>query len=81
VAGVFGSVFAPLLIGAGLGAVAAIALDVYLSPALFASAGDRPLPWSLPATEAFIVFMGTVALAGPVIRTLRVDAAEALRED
>jgi predicted permease len=81
VAGVFQSVFVPLLIGGGLGGLTALVLDLYLAPLLFTSAGGRPLPWSLPAAEAFVLLIGVVALLGPVLRTLRIDATEVLREN
>lgn len=80
VVGMFRSVFVPVLIGGGLGGVAALVLNFYLSPLLFSSGGGRPLPWILPGVEAFILVMGAVAVSGPVRRTLRVDATEALRD-
>ncbi len=81
VAGMFRSVFVPVLASATLGTVAALVLEFYLPPLLFGSAaGARPLPWILPAAEAFVFLMGLAALFGPVRRTLEVDATEALRE-
>lgn len=81
VAGMFRSVFVPVLVSAALGTVAALLLEFYLSPLLFGSAaGARPLPWILPAAEAFVFLMGLAALFGPIRRTLQVDATEALRE-
>lgn len=80
VLGIFRSVFVPVLIGGVLGGLLAITLDFYLSPLLFSGSGGGPLPWILPATEAFIFLIGVVALFGPVLRTLRVEPTEALRE-
>ena len=55
--------------------------DYYLSPMLFDfREGGRPLPWILPAAEAFIFLVAAFALSGPVRRVLRVDPVEALRE-
>ncbi len=78
IAGIFRSVFTPVLIGVAVGAVVALALNFYLTPLLFST--GRPLPWILPAAEAFVILMGVLALFGPVRRTLKVDATEALRE-
>ena len=57
----------------------ALLLDYYLSPLLFGADG-RPLPWILPAAEAFIFLIAAAVLYGPVRRALRVDPLEALRE-
>jgi predicted permease len=78
VAGVFRRVLFPVGVGVGLGAVAAMVLDSYLSPLLFDS--GRPLPWILPAAEAFISLIAALALWGPVRRALRTDPMEAIRE-
>ncbi len=80
VLGIFRSVFVPVSIGVGLGGLTALILDFYLSPSLFGTGANRPLPWILPAAEAFILLIGLLALFGPVRRTLQVDATEALRE-
>jgi hypothetical protein len=56
-------------------------LDFYWSPLLFpVREGGRPLPWILPAAEAFILLVGVIAVFGPTGRALRVDSVEALRE-
>jgi ABC-type antimicrobial peptide transport system permease subunit len=56
-------------------------LDYYLSPLLFDfGANGRPLPWILPAAEAFIFVIAVIVLHGPVRRALRVDPIEAMRE-
>jgi hypothetical protein len=59
----------------------ALLLEYFLSPLLFSSAGGRPLPWILPAAEAFVLLMGVVALFGPIRRTLCVNPVEALRTE
>jgi ABC-type antimicrobial peptide transport system permease subunit len=80
VLGIFRSVFVPASIGVALGGLTALLLNFYLSPLLFSSEGGRPLPWILPAAEAFVLLMGFAAVCGPVRRTLQVDATEALRQ-
>jgi putative ABC transport system permease protein len=78
IAGVFRRVLFPVGLGAALGALAAMLLDYYLSPLLFDS--GRPLPWILPAAEAFIFLIAALALYGPVRRALRIDPMQAIRE-
>lgn len=79
--GFFRTVFVPLVAGIAIGGSTALILDFYLSPLLFDySDGGRPLPWVLPAAEAFVLLMGVIAIFGPVRRALRVDPTEALRE-
>jgi ABC-type antimicrobial peptide transport system permease subunit len=80
VAGIFRSVFVPVLVGVALGGLTALLLDFYFSPVLSGAEGGQRLPWILPAAEAFVLLMGVVALLGPVRRTLQLDATEALRE-
>jgi hypothetical protein len=48
VAGIFRSVFLPALSGVGLGGLTALLLYFYLSPLLFRSEGDRPVPGFFP---------------------------------
>lgn len=79
--GFFRTIFVPVVAGVAIGGSTALILDFYLSPLLFNYAeGGRPLPWVLPAAEAFVLLMGVIAVFGPVRRALRVDATEALRE-
>ena len=66
--------------GVALGGLTALLLDFYLSPMLFVREGGRPLPWILPAAEAFIILVGVMAVFGPTRHALRVDSVEALRE-
>jgi len=81
IAGIFRQVLLPAGIGVALGGVSAVLLNYYVSPLLVdAGAGGRPLPWILPAAEAFIFLIAAIALYGPVRRALRVDPVEALRE-
>ncbi|RPH35200.1 FtsX-like permease family protein [bacterium] len=81
IAGVFRQVLLPVGIGVTLGGLAALLLDYYLSPLLFdVKAGGRPLPWILPAAEAFVFLIAAISLYGPVRCALRVDPVEALRE-
>lgn len=78
----FRRVLVPVGVAAGIGALGAALLDHYFSPALFElREGGRPLPWVLPAAEAFIVFTGLLVVAGPARRALRVDPVEALRDE
>ena len=78
----FRRVLVPVALAAGIGAVGAALLDHYVSPALFElREGGRPLPWILPAAEAFIVLTGLLVVAGPARRALRVDPVEALRDE
>jgi predicted permease len=79
VLGIFRRVLIPVSAGVALGGLAALLLDFYLSPLLFAGAGGRPLPWILPAAEAFILLVGVIAVFGPTRRALGVDPVEALR--
>jgi ABC-type antimicrobial peptide transport system permease subunit len=81
VMGIFRSVFGPVLIGMGLGGAAALALNFYLTPLLFGSTGGRPLPWILPVAEGFVVLVGLAAISGPILRTFRTDAMDALRQN
>jgi ABC-type lipoprotein release transport system permease subunit len=79
--GIFRSVLVPVSIGVVLGGLTALLLDFYFSPLLFpVRQGGRPLPWVLPAAEAFILLIGVIAVFGPARRTLGVDPVEALRE-
>ena len=80
VLGIFRRVLIPVSAGVVLGGFAALVLDFYFSPLLFAGEGSRPLPWILPAAEAFILLVGVIAVFGPARRTLGVDPVEALRE-
>jgi hypothetical protein len=79
VLGIFRRVLVPVSAGVALGGLTALLLDFYLSPFLFRE-GGRPLPWVLPAAEAFILFVGVMAVFGPTRHALGVDPAEALRE-
>ena len=75
-------VLVPVAVAAGIGALGAALLDHYFAPALFeVREGGRPLPWALPAAEAFIVLIGLLVVAGPARRALRVDPVEALRDE
>jgi len=81
VAGIFRTVLIPVSAGVGIGALAALLLDFYLSPVLFPAAkGGRPLPWILPAAEVFILLVGVIALLRPARQALRVDPVEMIRE-
>jgi putative ABC transport system permease protein len=80
VLGIFRRVLVPVSAGVALGGLTALLLDFYLSPLLFVGEGGRPLPWILPAAEAFILLVGVIAVFGPTRRALRVDSVEALRE-
>jgi hypothetical protein len=82
IAGLFRRVLVPVAVAAGVGALGAALLDHYFSPLLFdLREGGRPLPWILPAGEAFIVLTGLLVIAGPARRALRVDPVEALRDE
>jgi predicted permease len=80
VLGIFRRVLVPVSVGVALGGLAALLLDFYLSPLLFVREGGRPLPWILPAAEAFILLIGVIAVFGPTRRALGVDPVEALRQ-
>jgi hypothetical protein len=81
IAGVFRRVLIPVGGGVAIGALAAMLLDYYLSPLLCDFGADgRPLPWILPAAEAFIILIAAIALYEPVRRALRIDPMEAVRE-
>ena len=80
IAGAFRRVLLPVGVGMVLGSVAAGMLESYLSPLLFDQSGARPLPWILPAAEAFVLLTALIALWGPVRRALRVDPFATLRE-
>jgi hypothetical protein len=79
VLGIFRRVLVPVSTGVALGGLTALLLDFYYSPVLFVE-GGRPLPWILPAAEAFILLVGVIAVFGPARRALGVDPVEALRE-
>ena len=78
VLGIFRRVLIPVASGVAVGGVAAVLLHFYFSPLLLD--GARPLPWILPATEAFILLVGVIAASGPTRRVLGADPVEALRE-
>lgn len=81
VAGIFRRVLVPIAVAAVAGAAGAVLIDHYLSPALFElREGGRPLPWVLPAAEAFIVLIGLLVVAGPARRTIRTDPVATLRD-
>jgi hypothetical protein len=80
VLGIFRRVLVPVSAGVALGGLTALLLDFYLSPLLFVREGGRPLPWILPAAEAFVLLVGVIAVSGPTRRALGVDPVEALRE-
>jgi predicted permease len=75
IAGVFRRVLVPVAGGVAIGGLAAMLLDYYLSPLLY-----KPLPWILPAAEAFIFLIAALASYGPVRGALRIDPIEAVRE-
>jgi ABC-type antimicrobial peptide transport system permease subunit len=82
IVGLFRRVLVPVAVAAGAGALGAALLDHYFSPLLFdLMEGGRPLPWILPAGEAFLVLTGLLVVAGPARRALRVDPVEALRDE
>jgi len=81
VLGIFRSVLVPVSVGVALGGLTALLLDFYLSPLLFpVREGGRPLPWILPAAEAFVLLVGVIAVFGPARRALGIDPVEAMRE-
>jgi hypothetical protein len=81
VLGIFRRVLVPVSAGVAVGGLIALLLNYYLSPLLFdVRDGGRPLPWILPAAEAFILLVGVIAVFGPTRRVLDVDPVEALRE-
>lgn len=81
ITGIFRQVLVPVATGVTLGGLTALLLDMYLSPLLFgARESGRPLPWILPAAEAFVLTVGVIAVFGPARRALRVDPVEELRE-
>jgi putative ABC transport system permease protein len=80
VLGIFRRVLVPVSAGVALGGVTALLLNFYLSPLLFGRESDQPLPWILPAAEAFILLVGVLAVLGPTRRALGVDPVEILRE-
>jgi ABC-type antimicrobial peptide transport system permease subunit len=80
VTGVFRSVLVPVSIGVVLGGVGAQLVAHYWSGLLFGD-GRLPLPWILPATEAFLFLLAAISLHGPIRRALRIDPVEALRSE
>ena len=79
VLGIFRRVLVPVSAGVVLGGLGALLLDFYFSPMLFPE-GGRPLPWILPAAEAFVFLVGVIAVFGPARRALGIDPVEAMRE-
>jgi ABC-type antimicrobial peptide transport system permease subunit len=73
-------VLVPVSAGVALGGATALLLNFYLSPLLFGRDSGQPLPWILPAAEAFILLVGVLAVLGPTRRALGVDPVEILRE-
>jgi hypothetical protein len=80
VLGIFRQVLIPVSVGVALGGLTALLLDFYWSPLLFVGEGGRPLPWILPAAEAFVLLVGVLAVFGPTRRVLGIDPLEAMRE-
>lgn len=78
-AGIFGGVLAPVSAGAAVGGLVALFLNYFLAAVFLANLGRRPLPWILPAAEAFIIVIGLLVLVGPARRAIRVHPTEALR--
>lgn len=78
VLGIFRRVLIPVSAGVAVGGVAALLLHFYFSPLLLE--GGRPLPWILPAVEAFVLAVGVIAASGPTRGVLGADPVEALRE-
>ena len=81
IGGIFRRVLVPVSVGVGLGGLAALLIDYYLSPLLFDfREGGRPLPWILPAAESLLIVIGILVSASPVRRALRLGPLEDLRE-
>jgi putative ABC transport system permease protein len=74
--GIFGRALLPLLIGAGVGCVLAIAVNGMLP---ITEAGGRDIPGIVPLSAALMVAIGVLAAAGPARRAIQVDPTEALR--
>jgi predicted permease len=82
IAGISRRVLGPVAVAAGVGALGAALLEYYFRPTLFNfMEGGRPLPWILPAGEAFILLTGFLVIAGPARRALRIDPVETLRDE
>jgi predicted permease len=79
VAGIFRRALFPVATGVLVGGLAALGIHYYLSDILFESIKQDHRGWILPASEAFILAIGLLAIAGPARRAMKVDPAEALR--
>lgn len=79
VTGIFRSVLAPVGVGIAAGGFGALLFEYYLSGLMWE--GVRPLPWILPAAEAFLLVVAILASARPALEALRIDPAENLRTD
>ena len=80
-AGVFRRATRQLLIGAAVGGSLAFVIDTYLPEEALQTLGGWEVPGVLPATAAFMVVVGLLAVLGPARRGLRVDPTEAMRGD
>jgi predicted permease len=74
--GIFGRAAIPLMVGAVVGCAVAIGLHSSLP---IAEVGGESIPGIVPASAAFMIVIGLLAVAGPARRAIRIDPTEALR--
>jgi ABC-type antimicrobial peptide transport system permease subunit len=73
---IFGRALLPLAIGAIAGSVLAAFIDASIR---VEDVGGKIIPGIVPAAAVFMMLVGTLALAGPARRAVRIDPSEALR--
>lgn len=78
-AGVLRRALGQVALGAGVGILAAIPLNGFLSMVI-EDMGKANIPGVIPAAAGFMVVVGLLATAGPARRGLRIEPTEALRD-